>query len=95
MTWTSQCVIVDEDIIHLVGVGVGEGAEDLSGTVDVTLGAYDAANLRYSGTEVGTVLGANDAVYDVNQGVSFYYHAGTGSWLLDGFWIEELPLELC
>lgn len=90
MTWTSECVIVDDETFHLVGVG-----PQLAGEIDVTLGAYDAANLRYSGREVGTIVGPNNTVYEIDQGISFYYHLGTGEWLLEDFWIEKVPMELC
>jgi hypothetical protein len=90
MTWTSECVIVDEGPFHLVGVG-----PQLAGEIEVTLGEYDAANLRYSGREVGTIVGPNNVVYDIDDGISFYYDLGTGNWLLEDFWIERVPLGAC
>lgn len=90
MTWTSECVIVDEETFHLVGVG-----SEQTGQIDVTLGEYDSANLRYSGREVGKIFAPNNVVYDVDQNISFYYHLGTGNWLLEDFWIENVPLEAC
>ena len=37
----------------------------------------------------------NNAVYDIDEGISFYFDLGTGEWLLEDFWIERVPLELC
>ena len=90
MTVTSDCGIPGVDTFHLTGVG-----PSVTAWFDVTLTEYDAANMRYTGREIGQVFGANNTVWEVDGDAFMAYDLGSGNWLLKGSWINEAPVENC
>jgi hypothetical protein len=90
MTVTSDCGIPGVDTFHLTGVG-----PDSTAWFDVTLTEYDAANMRFTGHEVGQVFAPNDTVYEIDDNVSMAYEPGSGEWQLKTSWVNEAPIENC
>jgi len=89
MTVTSDCGIPGVDTFHLILVGAGN-----TGQLDVTLTDYDAANMRFTGREVGQISGQN-AVWDIDDAVTMSYDLSSGNWYLKGFWMDRVPIEVC
>lgn len=100
MTWTSDCGIVDQDTFLLHGEGVGEVGAGLVGDVALALTNYDAANLRYTGRVVGTVIFPTTATQAggpqaIDEVAVLSFGGFNGEWLLKGSYLVDVPIEPC